>query len=67
MTKTIVITVSPSGESRVQTHGFLGAACQAASRFIELALGNRLGELLTHEFHLPQQTSQQQTQGNGQS
>ncbi len=49
--KLIEIIVSPQGEARVQTKGFTGAACQQASRFLEQALGQRIKEQLTAEFH----------------
>ena len=51
MTQIIEIVVSPQGESKVETKGFSGASCRDASRFIELALGSRVGEQLTAEFH----------------
>ncbi len=59
--KTIEITVSPSGETRVQTKGFTGPECREASRFIEEALGAWASETLTAEFR-QSQTSQQQNQ-----
>ena len=37
--KIIEITVSPRGETKVETRGFTGGACREASRFIEQALG----------------------------
>ena len=49
--KTIEIIVSPKGETTVTTKGFTGSSCQAASKFIEQALGQRTGERLTAEFH----------------
>ena len=49
--KTIEITVSPTGQSSVQTKGFVGGECREASRFIEEALGQRVSESLTAEFH----------------
>ena len=55
--KTIEITVSPTGETQVQTKGFIGGECREASRFVEEALGQRVGETLTTEFH---QAAQQQ-------
>ena len=64
MTKIIEITVSPKGESKVETKGFSGAECREASKFIEQALGQRTDEQLTAEFHQGQQTglvNQQQT------
>ena len=51
MNKVIEITVSPEGESRVETKGFSGDECRAASRFIEQALGQQRGEQLTAEFY----------------
>ena len=59
MTKTIEIVVTPTGHTHVQTRGFIGSECRAASQFIEQALGKRTQEQLTAEFH--QQASQQQS------
>ena len=47
----IEIIVSPTGQSRVQTTGFVGSDCRQASRFLEQALGPRTSEQLTAEFH----------------
>ena len=55
--KTIEITVSPTGETQVQTKGFIGGECRDASRFVEEALGQRVSETLMAEFH---QAAQQQ-------
>jgi hypothetical protein len=52
--KTIEVVVSPQGEVSVETKGFSGPSCREASRFIEQALGQRTGELLTAEFHQSQ-------------
>jgi hypothetical protein len=49
--KTIEITVSPTGQTRVETKGFSGAECRQASQFVETALGQRTGEQLTAEFY----------------
>lgn len=49
--KTIEIIVSPTGQSRVQTHGFQGGECREASKFIERALGERSSERMTAEFY----------------
>ena len=54
--KTIEITVSPTGQTQVQTKGFTGSSCRQASAFIERALGQATGEELTSEFH--QQSAQ---------
>lgn len=37
--KQIVITVAPSGETRLETQGFTGAACREASAPLIAALG----------------------------
>jgi hypothetical protein len=62
MTQQIEILITPQGKASVQTVGFAGSGCQEASRFLEEALGPRLAENLTAEFHqeLPAQQSQQQ-------
>ena len=59
MSKTIEIVVTPTGQTQVQTKGFIGSECRQASQFIEQALGQRTGEHLTAEFH--QNASQQQS------
>lgn len=57
--KTIELTVSPKGETRVETKGFTGGSCREASRFLEQALGTRTSETLTAEFHQAQDAGQQ--------
>ena len=57
--KTIEITVSPKGETHVETRGFTGPECREASRFVEQALGRRTAETLTAEFHQGQQAGQE--------
>jgi hypothetical protein len=49
--KTIKITVSPTGQTTVETRGFTGGECREASRFVEQALGTRSAETLTAEFY----------------
>ena len=64
MNKIIEIIVSPTGETQLETKGFVGEECQEATGFLETALGNRSSEQLTAEFHQRQetrQTNQQQT------
>ena len=51
--KTIEVTIAPDGRSRVETKGFAGATCQAASHFLLRALGICTGQQLTHEFYRP--------------
>jgi hypothetical protein len=62
MTQQIEILITPEGKASVQTVGFVGSGCREASRFLEVALGQRLAENLTAEFHeeVPVQQSQQQ-------
>jgi hypothetical protein len=62
-TKTIEITISPKGESTVQTKGFTGSSCRDASKFIEQALGERTGEKLTQEFYQQEANPQRVVQG----
>ena len=50
-TKTIEVTVSTTGETKVETKGFSGSECQTASRALELALGARQTESLKSEFY----------------
>ena len=44
--KTIEIIVTPKGETTVTTKGFVGSSCRDASKFLESALGQRVGEQL---------------------
>ena len=60
--KVIEILVSPKGETTVTTIGFLGVACRDASRFLEVALGQRTDENLTGEFYQNEAVQQQQEQ-----
>ena len=58
MSKTIEVTVSPQGETSIQTKGFTGESCREATRSLEAALGLRTGEQLTSEFHATATTPQ---------
>ncbi len=58
MSKIIEITVSPKGETTIQTRGFAGEQCRDATRSLEAALGLRTSEQLTSEFHTPVATTQ---------
>jgi Protein of unknown function (DUF2997) len=64
MDKKIIITVSPTGETTVQTTGYTGPACKDASRFIEEALGEKTAERLTPEYHQPAKRQNHTNQGN---
>ncbi|MEZ5941351.1 MAG: DUF2997 domain-containing protein [Planctomycetaceae bacterium] len=60
--KSIVIIISPTGETQLETKGFSGSECQQASRFLEEALGQRTEERLTAEFHATQPQQQHTSQ-----
>jgi hypothetical protein len=62
MSQTIEVIVSPTGETKVETKGFQGGSCRAASRFLEESLGHATGERLTAEFHAAPATTAQQNQ-----
>jgi hypothetical protein len=62
-TKIIEITVSPGGETTVQTKGFSGSACRDASRAIEALLGQRTSEQLTSEFYQESEQHRQEQEG----
>ena len=51
MPRIIEVTVSPRGDSTVQTRGYAGADCLAAARFLEQALGVAALDLKTAEFY----------------
>ena len=61
--KTIEIIVTPAGQTRVETKGFSGSDCRAASRFIEQALGTRTHEQVTPEFYATQSPPQNVQEG----
>jgi GMP synthase-like glutamine amidotransferase len=49
--KTIEVTVAPDGRTRVETKGFAGTTCQAASHFLLRALGICTGQQRTAEYY----------------
>jgi hypothetical protein len=59
MPRIIEVTVSPKGESTVQTKGFAGSDCQQASKYIEDALGIATGERKTAEYFAAEDHRQQ--------
>ena len=59
MSQIIEITVSPQGQTKMQTKGFSGSSCRDASKFLEEALGQRTEETLTSEFYASQDVTQQ--------
>lgn len=48
----IEILISPTGETRIATHGFHGPKCREATKTLERVLGRKLTETLTAEYHL---------------
>ena len=58
MTPRIEITVTPAGETSVETKDFAGPACKAASAPYEHALGAKAAERLTPEYHAAEQVGQ---------
>lgn len=62
MARVIEVTVSPTGETTVQTKGYAGSDCLQASKFLEQVLGITTNERLTSEFYegLTQQLEAQQ-------
>jgi hypothetical protein len=61
MSQIIEVTVSPQGETRIETKGFAGGTCRDASKVLEAALGVRETEQLTSEFHAVSSTENQQS------
>lgn len=51
MSRIIEVTVSPTGETKVQTKGYSGIDCLEASKFLEKALGVTTKETRTSEFY----------------
>lgn len=51
MSKIIQVTVSPKGETKIETSGFTGSSCQDATRELERALGATASESLTGEYY----------------
>ena len=50
MSRIIEITVSPTGETRIQTKGYTGSDCLKASKFLEQALGVTTSDTKTAEY-----------------
>ncbi len=47
----IEVLISPTGETTIQTRGFIGTACQQATKALEAALGLKQSETMTAEYH----------------
>lgn len=59
MPRIIEVTVSPNGETTIQTRGFAGGECLQASKFLEQALGVVASDQKTAEYFQGQQTQQE--------
>jgi hypothetical protein len=51
MARIIEVTVTPKGETTVQTKGYQGSDCLKASRFLEEALGVTTADHKSAEFY----------------
>ena len=51
MNQIIELTISPAGETKLETKGFVSPSCRDTSRFLEQALGVAGKEQLTAEFY----------------
>ena len=58
MSRIIEVTVSPTGETSIQTKGYTGSDCLQASKFLEKALGTVATEQKTPEFFEQAQNDQ---------
>jgi hypothetical protein len=59
MPRIIEMTISPTGETTVQTKGYTSAECQQASKWLEQALGIVAADQKTGEFYERQANQQQ--------
>lgn len=59
MPRIIEVIVSPTGETTVQTKGYVGSECQQASKYLEQALGIATADRPTAEFYSTNETRQQ--------
>ena len=58
MARIIEVTVSPRGETTVQTKGYDGGDCLHAARFLEEVLGVTTADRKTSEFYQGPSTEQ---------
>jgi hypothetical protein len=63
MNRTIEVLVSPSGEIQIDAIGFKGADCEAATQFLEEALGVVGKKVKKPEFHQRTTSVRQQKLG----
>ena len=62
--KTIEVTVSPTGDVKVETKGFQGAGCKTASDALQKALGVVQSDKATPEMY--ERATEEQRQWNSQ-
>jgi len=60
MSRVIEVTVSPTGETTVQTKGYAGGDCLQASKFLEDALGVVAVDRKTAEYFATDKIEQRQ-------
>lgn len=63
--KIIEITISPSGETKLETRGCVGSECQKASADLQQALGIATAETLKSEFYEQPQLREVEQQSQG--
>jgi len=63
MSRSIEIIVSPHGDISIDAVNFKGADCEAATQFLEEALGTAGDRKRKPEYHQRQNTRQQQKLG----
>lgn len=51
MSRTIEITIGPSGELKIAAVGFVGASCEKATAFLEEALGTPMVRRREPEYY----------------
>jgi hypothetical protein len=61
--KIIEITVSPTGQTKIETKGFQGASCRQASEALERALGVKVSDQPTSEFYTAQTQAERIQEG----
>jgi hypothetical protein len=57
--KTIEILINAKGETTLETKGYAGSSCKAATKALEEALGVKSQEKLTAEYYTRQAAAQQ--------
>ena len=63
--RTINIIIAPTGETKIETIGFVGGECRIASQLLETAIGKRDSERLTSEFYAAHSATNTESQNEG--